>query len=156
MAGTARIERRSGMNKQQRLTAALELIGVLAERFPAAFAIKPSYRRPLKLGIHVDILAQLSDMIAPRDLSNALRSYTSNRCYLHSCLTAGTPRIDLNGEVAGQVTESEAAHAAERLNLQKARQQEKAEPPTVAPPAPRRLGFGDLRQAAAARKVASG
>jgi len=55
------------MNKQ-RLTAALELIGILAERFPACFAVNPSYRQPLKLGIHVDILA---DTIAPRDLSAA-------------------------------------------------------------------------------------
>ena len=90
------------MNKQ-RLTAALDLIGVLAERFPACFAVNPSYRRPLKLGIHLDILAQLSDTIAPRDLSAALRIYVSNVKYLKA-LVAGADRVDLNGMPAGTVT----------------------------------------------------
>jgi sRNA-binding protein len=71
---------------KQRLTAALELIGVLAERFPAAFAVNPSYRRPLKLGIHVDILAELGDTIAPRSLSDALHIYTANTWYLKACV----------------------------------------------------------------------
>jgi hypothetical protein len=71
MARRRKVEK--GTMNKQRLTAALELIGILAERFPACFAVNPSYRRPLKLGIHVDILAQLSDTIAPRDLSAALR-----------------------------------------------------------------------------------
>jgi ProP effector len=83
------------MNKQ-RLTAALELVGVLAERFPACFAVNPKYRQPLKLGIHVDILTQLSDTIAPRDLSAALRIYVSNSKYLKA-LVAGADRVDLNG-----------------------------------------------------------
>jgi ProP effector len=127
-------------------------IAALSEFFPRCFYLFEQRRRPLKVGIWNDIKAELGDAITNLELTYALRSYTNNRCYLQSCLTAGTPRIDLNGEVAGHVTESEAAHAAERLKLRtakwKARQQEKAAPPA---PAARRLSLGDLKQAAAAR-----
>jgi ProP effector len=113
------------MNKQ-RLTAALGLIGVLAERFPAAFAVNPGYRQPLKLGIHVDILAQLSDTIAPRDLSVALRIYVSNVKYLKA-LAAGAERVDINGMSAGTVTADEAAHARQQLALQRGKQARRKE-----------------------------
>ena len=145
------------MNKQ-RLTAALELIGILAERFPACFAVNPSYRRPLKLGIHVDILAQLSDTIAPRDLSSALRIYVSNSKYL-TALVAGADRVDLNGMPAGTGT-------AEHADIAKTRRREKqkaklavapakpAEPPKPVAAAPHRISLADLRMAAQARRVA--
>jgi len=146
----------------QRLTAALELIGILAERFPAAFAIKPYHRRPLKLGIHVDILAQLGDMTSPRDLSTALRIYVGNIGYLKA-LVAGADRIDLNGMPAGTVT----AEHADIAKAQYERQREKrkarqivapvVEPPKpvadVTPSAQRRLGLADLRAAAKARQA---
>ena len=149
------------MNKQ-RLTAALELIGVLAERFPACLAVNPSYRRPLKLGIHVDILAEFgADMIAPRDLSAALRIYVSNRKYLKA-LVAGANRVDLNGMPAGTVTAEHAdiakARYEQRCDKHKAKQKQlavapakPAESPIAA--APRRLSLADLRMAAQARRV---
>lgn len=107
---------------QQRHEAALALIGKLAERFPAAFAINPAYRRPLKLGIHHDILAQLSDTIAPRDLSAALRIYVGNRKYLKA-LVAGADRVDINGMPAGIVS----AEHADIAKAQHKQQHEKEE-----------------------------
>ena len=150
------------MNKQ-RLTAALELIGILAERFPACFAVDPSYRQPLKLGIHLDILAQLSDTIAPCDLSAALRIYVSDSKYLKS-LVAGADRVDLNGMPAGTVTAEHAdiakAQYERRREKQKAKQKQlavapakPAEPPKLVAAAPRRISLADLRMAAQARRV---
>jgi|SRR6516225_5743445 ProP effector len=151
------------MNKQH-LTAALELIGVLAERFPACFAVNPSYRRPLKLGIHNDILAQLGETITPRGLSDALRIYVGNIKYLKA-LVAGADRVDLNGMPVGTVSAEHAATARAQYEQQrdkhKAKQKQAvakpAEPPQpVAPPptAPRRISLADLRIAAQARRVA--
>ena len=151
------------MNRQ-RLTAALELIGILAERFPACFAVNPSYRQPLKLGIHLDILAELGQTIAPRDLSNALRIYVSNGKYLKTLVT-DADRVDLNGMPAGTVTAKHAdiakAQCEQRRDKRKAKQKQQA--PTngadkpelsstekVLDAAPRRLGLADLRAAAKA------
>jgi ProP effector len=149
------------MNKQ-RLTAALDLIGVLAERFPACFAINPRYRRPLKIGIHHDIAAQLGGTISPRVISAALRVYVSNGKYLKARIT-GAERVDLNGMPAGTVTAEHAdiakAQYERRRDKQKAKQKQQAptngagklEPQpteTVSSAAVRRLSFSDLRRAA--------
>ena len=162
MARRWKVEKNT-MNKQ-RLAAALDLIGVLAERFPACFAVNPSYRRPLKLGIHVDILAQLNDATAPRDLSAALRIYVSNSKYLKA-LVAGADRVDLNGVPAGTVTAEHAAVARaqyeQRCDKHKAKQKQlavapakPAEPPKSVAAAPRRISLADLRMAAQARRAA--
>jgi ProP effector len=162
MAGTARIERRSNMNKQ-RLTAAFDLIAVLAERFPACFAINPSYRRPLKLNIHVDILAQLDETISPQALSDALRIYVSNIKYLKA-LATGADRVDLNGMPAGTVTAEHAdvatAQCRQRHEKREAKQKQAVVAPVVEPPkpvmtpsAPRRISLADLRAAAKARQA---
>jgi ProP effector len=151
------------MNKQ-RLTAALELIGALAERFPACFAVNPKYRQPLKLGIHLDILAQSSDTITPRDLSAALRAYCSNGKYLNA-LVAGADRVDLNGKPAGAVTAKHADIA--KAQYERAREKQKAkqklavapanpaEPPKPVATAPHRISLADLRMAAQTRRANS-
>ena len=154
MAHRRKVEKDT-MNKQ-RLAAALDLIGVLAERFPACFAVNPSYRRPLKIGIHHDIAAQLGDTISPRVISDALRIYTSSSRYLKA-LVAGAERIDLNGMSAGTVT----AEHAQRRDKHKAKQKQlavapakPAEPPKPVAAAPRRISLADLRMAAQARRAA--
>ncbi len=152
------------MNRE-RLGAALELIGVLAETFPACFAVNPSYRRPLKLGIHVDLLAQLSGTIAPRDLSAALRIYVSNAEYLKA-LVAGAERVDLQGKPAGTATAEHAAIAKAQYKRQrekpKAKQKQAVVAPVVekpvaavTPSTPPRSGLADLRAAAKARQAAA-
>jgi ProP effector len=153
------------MNKQ-RLTAALELIPILAERFPAAFAVNPRYRMPLKLGIHVDILAQLGETITPQALSDALRIYVHNPHYLKA-LAAGADRVDINGMPAGKVTAEQADAAKLRRNLIFERRKAKQEQQAAIAPAksveaskpiaslPRRLGLADLKAAAKARQAAA-
>ena len=145
----------------------LALIGKFAERFPAAFAINPRYRQPLKLGIHHDILAQMSDTIAPRDLSDALRIYVGNPHYCKAC-TPGAARIDISGQPVGTVSEEHAAMAKAMrkgwYDKRKAKQEQnqttvngagklEPHPTTETVSAPRHLGLADLRAAAKARQA---
>ena len=145
------------MNKQ-RLAAALDLVCILAKRFPAAFAIKPSYRRPLKIGIHHDIAAQLGDTISPRVISDALRIYVSNSKYLKA-LVAGADRVDLNGMPASTVIAEHAdiakAQYEQRRDKHKAKQKQLAPTNGAGKPelAPRPLSLADLRAAAKARQA---
>ena len=50
---------------------ALAVITLLAERFPACFAIFERQRRPLKVGINQDIIGAVG--LAPDELGRALR-----------------------------------------------------------------------------------
>jgi ProP effector len=143
---------------QQRHQAALVLIGKLAERFPAAFAINPRYRQPLKIGIHYDIAAALSDTVTPREVSDALRMYTSSSRYLKA-LVAGADRVDLNGMPTGTVTAEHAdiakAQYEQRRDKHKAKQKQQTPKNGAgkAALAPRRLSLADLRAAAKARQA---
>ena len=64
--------------------------------------------RPLKIGIHEDLIAALVGAITPAELGRALCTYTRNKVY-RSRLRAGAIRIDLNGEPAGIVTPEQAS-----------------------------------------------
>ena len=165
MARRWKVEKNT-MNKQ-RLAAALDLIGLLAERFSACFAINPRYRRPLKIGIHHDIAAQFGDTISPRVISAALRIYVSNSKYLKA-LVAGADRVDLNGVPAGTVTAEHAAVARaqyeQRCDKHKAKQKQQVPTNGAGKPglsstekvldaSPRRLSLADLRAAAKARQA---
>jgi sRNA-binding protein len=121
------------------IAAVLEL---LAETWPATFSIYENRRRPLKIGIHREILAALDGAITGAELSLALRVYVSNKVY-RSHLTVGTPRIGLDGKSAGVVTPEEIP----------APSAPSSSPPPPAPPLPpRRLSLADLRAAAARRR----
>jgi sRNA-binding protein len=104
------------------------IIAELAQRFPKAFVVFEKRRRPLKIGIDRDIAAAAPDIDAT-DLSNALGYYTRNLHYLNT-LVAGAPRIGLDGEVCGDVSEKDAASAGLRfaniLKRQAARRQASA------------------------------
>ena len=139
---------------------ALALITLLAERFPACFAIFERRRQPLKVGINQDIIGAVG--LAPDELGRALRRYTQSDRYLAK-LKAGAARIALDGQAAGAVTEDEAEQAAQALAERKARRaarkQHAAAPqaPGPSPPPPEttaRLSIEGLR--AAARQRASG
>jgi ProP effector len=95
------------MKRHDEIAAVLEL---LCETFPRAFSLYEGRRKPLKIGVHNDVIAALDGAVTWRELRNALRVYVNNERYL-CALRAGTPRIDLNGEPAGVVTEGEAQHA---------------------------------------------
>jgi ProP effector len=90
-----------------------QVIAVLAERFPRCFAVLEARRRPLKLGIDQDIRAAVPDIDATV-LSAALGYYTRSIGYLDGC-RVGVPRVGLDGQDSGSVSDGEAAHAATRL-----------------------------------------
>jgi ProP effector len=83
-----------------------ETIVALAARFSKAFSVYERRRRPLKLGIHHDIVAAAPDILM-KELHAALSCYVNNVGYLYAC-KAGAARIDLNGKPVGCVTEDEA------------------------------------------------
>jgi sRNA-binding protein len=85
------------------------IIGILAEKFPLAFFLNGSRRRPLKIGI-LDDLIIAEPKISRTRLRSALRDYTSSPGYLLAC-REGAARVDLSGQPAGTVSEEEAQHA---------------------------------------------
>jgi hypothetical protein len=95
----------SSSRRQRRCVEARELLTQLAERWPAAFADTP---RPLKVGIHHDLRAVMSD-VDPRVLRLALSQHTRRHEYITALLVAGTPRIDLEGNACGEVTAEQVA-----------------------------------------------
>lgn len=139
---------------------------LLAERFPACFSVFEGRRKPLAIGIHLDILAALGDAVTADELGLVLRCYVANKVY-RSHLIAGATRYGLNGQPAGIVTEKEAVRAVPSKKIPKAPPAPASSTPpspasaagehaVAAPsPAPKRLSLADLRAAAAARKAAT-
>jgi ProP effector len=86
----------------------------LAEAFPQTFVLE-KYRPhwPLKVGIAAAIPARCPEL-EWRVLKMALTAYTGRVMYLRS-LVAGTARLDLDGNPAGEVTARDAEYAAAKL-----------------------------------------
>src|SRR5215472_16120843 len=112
-------------------------IMLLQERWPKCFAIYEQRRRPLKIGIHNDLLIALNGTLPPLELSHALRAYTGNAYYL-TMLRKGAWRLDLDGKPAGTVTAKDEASARQTLAKRKARHTPKPQPQ---PPQPKRLSL---------------
>ena len=153
--------------RRRKAIEAVKLIEKLAALYPRCFFVYERKRKPLKIGIHEEL--------GP-EFSAALWHYTGNAGYLGASVVAGTPRIDLQGNPAGEITTADADNAAKRLALyrkwrrehQGARRALSDETPrravsTDAPGArdsspqqqstqPKRLGLADLKTAAQARK----
>jgi ProP effector len=153
-----------------------ETIELLCREFPQCFVQFERQRRPLKVGILDDILARLGDRIDRQQLGPALRFYVNNVFYRRA-QRAGVPRIDLDGNESGTVSEADAASAAAAVAQHKAtrmaRKQQTVAPPvetppvepvpteevvSAPPPAPepvkRLAGLSELREAAKRRKAA--
>jgi sRNA-binding protein len=139
-------------------------------------------RRPLKIGISYDILARLGDQLDREPLGRALRYYTRNTFYRMS-QQPGAPRIDLDGNESGTVSEADAASAAKDVAWRTkaaaaAKKQQTVRPPPIdevssrgaaiepkltseivsaplSPPEPpkRPASLSDLREAAKRRKA---
>ena len=137
------------LDKYQAIAAAIAL---LAETFPKCFAVYQERRRPLKLGIHLDIQAALDGVITSAELSNALGAYCANQAYRGRTLQ-GAWRLDLNGEPAGVVTADEEAHAKTALARIKAKRAARAAAAKARAPPVKRLSLADLKAAALARKT---
>jgi ProP effector len=133
--------------------AAAAVLALLAEKWPACFQIFEQRRRPIKVGIHLDILAALGGVVTSAEVKSALRLYAGNLGYPLAC-REGVERVDLNGAPAGTVTAAEAAYAAKIV----ARRRHKSAAKIAAKPittAPLRLGLADLKRAALVRKAAA-
>jgi ProP effector len=156
----------SNAARRARITA---VIKVLCEQFPQTFSRRGPL--PLKIGIYADVLAALSGALEPRDLKSALRAYTSNAGYLRA-LSAGAPRVGLDGNEAGTVTAQDEAVAKERLSdlakvpegdaktpadgklRPKAAGERGAKKEKTAQSGPKRLSLADLREAGRRRRGA--
>jgi sRNA-binding protein len=68
---------------------------LLAERWPACFAVRETKRRPLKVGIHEEIYSELAGVVTLAELSTALGAYVANPAYLKKCWRVGRARIGL-------------------------------------------------------------
>jgi ProP effector len=136
--------------KREALRAA---IATLAKLYPNTFvAEKWEPHRPLKVGIYNDLTA--ANILRRRELHAALAAYTAHRTYLLA-MTAGAPRIGLDGLPAGTVTEQDAESAAERLHALDARHLEATRTARRQPsPAPttKSLSLADLKVAAQSRQ----
>ena len=93
---------------------AREIVTVLAEFWPNCFIVYEQRRRPLKVGIRIDLTKAAAGALTPAEIALALHHFTGNLPYLRAC-HAGADRIDLDGNVVGRVTEHEAANAAAKL-----------------------------------------
>ena len=93
--------------RRVRLRATAEAtIRVLAEHWPRCFFLLEKRRKPIKIGIHHDILA--TGLVSSAELSLALRWYVGEMRYRKACVE-GAPRIGLDGEPAGVVSAEHAA-----------------------------------------------
>jgi len=147
-----------------------EGINLLVELYPRCFC--RTNRRPLKVGIYEEVISQRPEMSKPQ-IKRLLKEYTQSPEYW-STLTAGTPRIDLAGNVAGEVTAADEEDA-RRKNAKGARRvaiedrsaagqprakpvadragQQNAIPETLTPSGPPRVGLAGLKAAAQARRA---
>ena len=168
-AAASRTEGEPISNSRARRDQFKRTIAILAELFPHCFVVdKWAPHRPLKIGIHVDLV--VTGLVTPREVRNALVVYTGRLQY-QKAVAAGGARVDLDGNVAGEVAPDQAEHAravvarmeakvlaqAEAARIENAERKRvakqampKAPPPDS--PAPLRLGLADLKAAAAARR----
>ena len=99
---------------RQLACSAYAAIALLAGRFPHAFMILETRRRPLKVGIFSEVAAAVNGAVEPHELRAAFHAYTDNSGYSRS-VRSGAAGVDLDGNAAGVVSAPEAARAAERL-----------------------------------------
>jgi ProP effector len=129
-------------------------IALLAERWPTVFSVFEQRRRPLKIGIHLDILAALDGVVTEVELSPAMRYYVGSPWYLRMMI-AGSARIDLDGVAVGTVTDAQATKAAAILERRRIKLQTKPVVTPAAPqtPAPPRISLADLKRSAELRRA---
>jgi ProP effector len=88
-------------------------VALLCERFPKTFFMFELRRRPLKIGVHLDIAALLPTL-SIKEIPSAMRWYTANRFYNKACIE-NTPRLDLDGNEVGVVSADEATKSKQRI-----------------------------------------
>ncbi|WP_237386884.1 RNA chaperone ProQ [Xenorhabdus sp. Sc-CR9] len=149
------------MENQPKLNSSKEVIAFLAERFPLCF-VAEGEARPLKIGIFQDIVERIQNEegLSKTQLRSALRLYTSSWRYLYG-VKEGAQRVDLDGNICGELEVEHIEHARQQLAEAKARVQaqraeqrakkretenvsdKKSERPVSKKAAPRRQASGD-------------
>ena len=142
------------MNPGTKRQTARAMLAMLCERWPKCFNL--NNRRPLKLGIALDLTRELGDPALRPELKGALNLYCGNLGYL-SGLKGGVSRLDLHGNEVGFVSREDELRAAARLKgLKTAKPTVKENEAPAAKPNPRPKRHGDsfegLRKAARERK----
>ena len=95
-------------------------IAALAALFPAVFSADPCrVLRPLKVGIGDDLVAR--GVLGAREVNAALKRYVDRLMY-QKCLAAGGARVDLDSNVAGEVSREQRCRAERLVARIKARQ----------------------------------
>jgi hypothetical protein len=84
---------------------------VLRQRWPEVFSVP---RRPLKIGIHRDVLALAGDEVSPDELNQFFRWWVRRFDYADA-VAHSEARIDLSGESVGVPSEREIRDAAVRV-----------------------------------------
>jgi ProP effector len=130
---------------------ATTIMRVLAERWPACFALYEQRRQPPKIGIHRDILAAAAGAITVDEVRIALRRYRGSGGYLLA-LREGAARIDLDGNAVGVVTADQVVQARKVLIARRSRRAKPVASQQTNNTVPRRLSLADLRAAARARR----
>jgi ProP effector len=91
----------------------------LQATFPNAFVKPKNIQSPLKIGIHIDLKNYIFNeklSLSYQDIRKALGLYVNHYRY-QTALFIGNTRIDLTGNVAGQVTEDEVKVAKEKVRF---------------------------------------
>jgi sRNA-binding protein len=133
----------------------IEVRDLLVTTYPKCFSLWENRRRPLKLKIHLEIMAELGDAITPDELSAVLHWYVSNAVCLRRC-HEGSGRIDLQGVIVDWVSAEHAAQCAARLHSYTKRKSASVAKTSgnsaAAPPAPVRISILALKKSAMERR----
>ena len=109
------------------------LQATLRARFPVVFPEDPRALRPLKIGIHEELLAALGEEAEARILQRLLARHTNRTAYLYA-LRYASHRIDLRGRPVQRIGKRHRAQAAQKLEAIRARWQARAAANATSPP----------------------
>ncbi len=94
----------SAQTPPQRLSSGEEVLALLKQKFPKTFFDDPQQIRPLKINIHLDIRQVLGEICSNKSIERALKLYAKQPAY-YSLLKLNAQRIDLDGNLCGEVTD---------------------------------------------------
>ena len=97
--------------KQARYEAALKMLNMLAETWPACFKHEDDIPVPLAIGTYHRVQAELGEMVDEEVLRRAFEIYCRRPAYRAALRQPGAQRVDLDGSVVAPVTAEEQAKA---------------------------------------------
>jgi sRNA-binding protein len=97
--------------KQARYEAALKMLNMLAETWPACFKHEDERPVPLAIGTSQRVQAELGEMVDEEVLRRAFEIYCRRPAYRAALRQPGAQRVALDGSVVAPVTAEEQAKA---------------------------------------------